>query len=40
MEHGREVDSRMPGIDDEKSVMEVMDRNYSWLNSVDPNRER
>ena len=35
MEQGRKVNSRMPGIDDDKLFMEVMDRNYNWLNSVD-----
>jgi hypothetical protein len=33
MEQGHEVDSRMPGVDDETSVRDVMDRNFSWLNS-------
>lgn len=33
MEQGHEVDAHMPGVDDEESVKEVMDRNYSWLNS-------
>lgn len=32
-ENGREVDDRMPGVDDELSVQIVLEKNYSWLNS-------
>lgn len=32
-ENGREVDNSMPGVDDEESVKNVLEKNHLWLNS-------